>query len=76
MWIVTVRIRASNLEIWNIINSDLKEKPQRLEKPDCPGMNDIHSARASKNAEEIKNTIKMYNLDKEVYKINLAEYKH
>ena len=39
-------------------------------------MNDIHSVRASKNAEEIKNAIKMYNLDKEVYKIDLAEYKH
>ena len=76
MWIATVRIRASNLEIWNIVNPDLEEKPQRLKKPDCPGMDDIHSARASKNAEKIKNAMEMYNLDKEVYKIDLAEYEH
>ena len=76
MWIVTVRIRALNLEIWNIVNSDLEEKPQCLKKSDCLGMNDIHSARASKNAEEIKNVMEMYNLDKEVYKIDLAEYEH
>ena len=76
MWIATVRIRASNLGIWNIINPDLKEKPQRLKKPDCSGMNDIHSVRASKNAEETKNAMEMYNLDKEVYKIDLAEYEH
>ena len=28
MWFATVRIRVSNLQVWNIVTPDMEEKPQ------------------------------------------------
>ena len=74
MWIATVRIRASNLRVWNIVTPDAEEKPQRLVEPERPSTTAIHTARAGGNVEAVKSAMEIYNLDKEVYKIDLADF--
>ncbi|SLM36894.1 Ribonuclease H-like domain [Lasallia pustulata] len=74
MWIATVRIRASNLRVWNLVTPDAEEKPQRLVEPERPSTTAIHTARAGGNVEAVKSAMEIYNLDKEVYKIDLADF--
>ena len=74
MWIATVRIRASNLRVWDIVTPNAEEKPLQLEKPDRPSTIAIYTARAGGNAEAVKIAVEIYNLDKEVYKIDLADF--
>ena len=73
MWITTVRIRASNLRVWDIVTPNVEEKPQQLVKPVRPSTRDIHTARAGGNVEAVKSAMEIYNLDKEVYKIDLTD---
>ena len=74
MWIVTVRIRAFNLRVWDLVTPNVEEKPQQLVKPNRPSTRAIHTARAGGNVEAVKSAMEIYNLDKEVYKIDLADF--
>ena len=74
MWIATVRIRASNLRVWDIITPNMEKKPQQLIEPERPSTRAIHTARAGGNIQAVKSAMEIYNLDKEVYKIDLADF--